>query len=531
MAGFVTHRPALPVGTAIAGFPPISRALHVDRSCEVYLLEKSADSNLLLLLQPIPANWGHLDAEHLSDMWAVSGAECLSVEESDQASAFGSQCLLAVLRAPGQWLGDLARMEYSDADATALIVALVDLVTKGCEAGFVPDLRPSLLWLSADPNAVSVTPVLLQSAYAADEPQLVASIARAVYWTAAGIEPGADTGSAPPPLSRWCRGISSRMSALLARCAAPEVDAGRVLSLSALREAIAYFGPSAASPSAAERTQPPETGPASATSAKAGGLAQVAGMHDLKAMLERDVVGPLRNPEPFKRYGLTIPNGVLLYGPPGCGKTYIARQLAEELGYYFVEIIPSETASPYIHQSVLRIRDLFETAAERAPSVIFIDEFEALVPSRSDLGGHQQYKSEEVNEFLAHLGTCAEKGVFVIAATNEPEKIDSAIIRTGRLDKIVYVGPPDAEARAEMLRLHLSGRPVESGLDAASIAGALEGYSASDIRFLVDEAARQALLVGGLISSTVLLEACSRVPPSVTAEAEERYQAFMQRGI
>jgi transitional endoplasmic reticulum ATPase len=103
-------------------------------------------------------------------------------------------------------------------------------------------------------------------------------------------------------------------------------------------------------------------------------------MHILKELLRREVVAPVRNPEPFRKYGLSIPNGILLYGPPGCGKTYIARQLADELGHYFVEIIPSELASPFIHGSVIKIRDLFDTAAEHAPAVVFIDEFEALVP-------------------------------------------------------------------------------------------------------------------------------------------------------
>ena len=108
---------------------------------------------------------------------------------------------------------------------------------------------------------------------------------------------------------------------------------------------------------------------------------------------------------------------------------------------------------------------LFDDAAAQAPSVIFIDEFEALVPSREGLGGHQQYKSEEVNEFLAHLNGSAQKKIFVIAATNQPGKIDSAMLRTGRLDKHIYVGPPDLEARTEMLALHLQGRPVAPDVD------------------------------------------------------------------
>ena len=100
---------------------------------------------------------------------------------------------------------------------------------------------------------------------------------------------------------------------------------------------------------------------------------------------------------------------IFAYGPPGCGKTCIARQLAEELGHYFAEIISSELASPYVHQSVMRIRELFDAAAEQAPAVMFIDEFEALVPPRGELGGYEQHKKEEVNEFLAHLDGCSEK--------------------------------------------------------------------------------------------------------------------------
>ena len=254
-------------------------------------------------------------------------------------------------------------------------------------------------------------------------------------------------------------------------------------------------------------------------------------MHALKELLRREVVVPVRNPEPYLRYGLSIPNGILLYGPPGCGKTYIARQLAEELGHYFVEIIPSELASPYIHQSVMRIRELFDAAAEQAPAVIFIDEFEALVPTRAELGGHQQYKAEEVNEFLAHLNSCAEKRIFVIAATNQPEKIDPAVRRTGRLDKLIYVGPPDPEARREMLVLHLDGRPIAADFDFGGLADALGCYSASDIRFLVDEAARDALKKAQPITNESFRFAMARVHPSVTSEIEAQYQSIEQRGF
>jgi transitional endoplasmic reticulum ATPase len=162
---------------------------------------------------------------------------------------------------------------------------------------------------------------------------------------------------------------------------------------------------------------------------------------------------------------------------------------------------------------------------------LFIDEFEALVPSRETLGGHQDYKSSEVNEFLAHLSGCSEKRIFVIAATNQPEKIDAAVRRTGRLDKIIYVGPPDEEARQEMLALHLKGRPLASSLDLATLAKAMTHYSASDLRFLVDEAARDALGKNAPITDESFRVAMGKIHPSLTPEAESQYQSIQQRGL
>ena len=260
------------------------------------------------------------------------------------------------------------------------------------------------------------------------------------------------------------------------------------------------------------------------------GLAKVAGMRELKALLEKDVVQAFRKPDLFNRYGLSIPHGILLFGPPGCGKTYIARQLAEELGCAFVESRQSDVAGVYIHESSIKIRDLFETAEKSAPSVLFIDEFDGMVPSRAGLGSHQQFKSEEVNEFLSQLNECGRKRILVIAATNEPEKIDSAVLRTGRMDKLIYVGPPDSDARFEMLRFHLSNRPTDSPLDLRGIAAILDGYSASDIRFLVDEAARAALDQKTIISTELVMDALHRVPPSISVEVQERYRSFGSRG-
>ncbi len=259
------------------------------------------------------------------------------------------------------------------------------------------------------------------------------------------------------------------------------------------------------------------------------GLAAIPGMQQLKELLLEEVVAPLRNPEKYKKYRISIPNGILLYGPPGCGKTFIAQHLAEELGYNFFEISPSSIGSPYVHESGLKIRGLFDNAAQKSPVLIFVDEFEGMVPSRSQMRAEDQYKAEEVNEWLVQINNCADRGILFIAATNEPWKIDEAVRRTGRIDKKVYVGPPDSVAILQMLTHHLKGRPVKDENDLAlfaqKIAGA--GYSASDIKVLADEAAKLALRSDADISIDHLVRAAAeRVPPSITRESEEFYMSF-----
>jgi AAA+ superfamily predicted ATPase len=266
------------------------------------------------------------------------------------------------------------------------------------------------------------------------------------------------------------------------------------------------------------------------TQDRGSGFSMIAGMAELKEQLIHDVMGPFMNPKLYREYRVSLPNGILFYGPPGCGKTYVARSLAGELGWFFQHCQPSDIASPYVHDTVAKIRGLFALAIEKAPSVLFIDEFEAFVPARSDLGGHQQYKAEEVNEFLANLEGCAEREVLVIAATNEPEKIDSAVRRSGRFDKLIFIPPPDAEARRAMLDFHLRDRPILAPLDTAGVAGVLDGYSASDVRLLVDEAARMALQRREPISIDTLLAALERVPASISKEDIQRYSAFRSRG-
>lgn len=541
MPEFVRHRPSIPLGTRVASFPGVRRALHCSMLCELYLLEEQQGASLVALYTPQPPGVepeGHRSL--LDRWWRLLGTDRIRCEYVAAGSLGAYPALEAVLTVKGSSLVDDTRCieDLNDDRVLAMVSEVTHLCRRGLEDTLGPVLSPSLVWHRWQGSMSLTAPILAAATSAVSEEDLVRGIGRLVYLLATGVDPfgqGNAVATTSPPMTRWAKQVTPALSRLIARCIAGGSAVDRIPNLVGLAGAIDEAKEprdgdhEKATAPTARKTPVSGKGPKAPVKR---GLARVAGMQELKALLFQEVVTPLRDPEPFRRYGLDVPNGVLLFGPPGCGKTYIARQLAEELGYFFLEIVPSEIASPFIHQSVLKIRDIFETAAERAPTILFIDEFEALVPARSELGGHQQYKSEEVNEFLVHLGNCSERGIFLIAATNEPEKIDHAIRRTGRLDKLIYVGPPDREARVEMLRLHLEDRPTASGLDLDPLAGELEGYSASDLKLLVDEAARAALQQGSRpIGYEHLLTATKRVPASLTAAVLLRYERLGQRGV
>jgi transitional endoplasmic reticulum ATPase len=250
----------------------------------------------------------------------------------------------------------------------------------------------------------------------------------------------------------------------------------------------------------------------------------VAGMRDLKAMLERDVILPLLEPEIFERYRLSLPNGILLYGPPGCGKTFIARKLAEVVGFSFMEVTPGDLASIYVHGTQGNIADLFAKAKKEAPCMVFFDELDAMVPNRGGNSVGHHYASE-VNEFLVRLNDCGKNKILVVGATNLPSRIDPAVMRPGRMDKKFFVGPPDYEARVEMLRIYMANRPQES-IDWHTLARKIENYSSAEIELIVNEAARLALEQHRDISSRDILEAIASNPPAHSASMIEKMRSI-----
>jgi SpoVK/Ycf46/Vps4 family AAA+-type ATPase len=222
-------------------------------------------------------------------------------------------------------------------------------------------------------------------------------------------------------------------------------------------------------------------------------LADVAGMTEVKQRLEAAFLAPMRNPELRRLYGKSLRGGLLLYGPPGCGKTFIARAVAGELGARFIAVSFADIIDMFVGQSERNIHELFEIARRNAPCVLFLDEVDAIGQKRAQLR-HTPMRSA-VNQLLLELDDISgnNEGVFLLAATNHPWDVDSALRRPGRFDRTLLVLPPDAAAREGVFRYHLRDRPV-AGIDLAKLAKQTDGYSGADIAHICETAAERALM-------------------------------------
>lgn len=222
-------------------------------------------------------------------------------------------------------------------------------------------------------------------------------------------------------------------------------------------------------------------------------LADVGGMKEVKKRLNAAFLAPMRNEELRTMYRKSLRGGLLLYGPPGCGKTYIARALAGEIGARFLSVSLADVLDMYIGNSEKNVHELFETARAGAPCVLFLDEVDAIGHKRSRTSNDAMRGT--VNQLLLELDSVAadNDGVFVLAATNHPWDVDAALRRPGRLDRTLLVLPPDLEARTAIWQAHLRDRPV-AGVDVKRLAKATDGYSGADIAHLCDSAAEVALL-------------------------------------
>lgn len=251
-------------------------------------------------------------------------------------------------------------------------------------------------------------------------------------------------------------------------------------------------------------------------------FAQVGGMAAVKDEIRMKIVHPLQHPELYRAYGKAAGGGVLLYGPPGCGKTYIARATAGEVRAAFVAVGIADVMDRWYGESERRLHETFERARRNAPCVLFFDEVDALGASRSDMrfsGGRHL-----VNQFLSEMDGVAasNEGVLVLAATNAPWHVDSAFRRPGRFDRIVFVGPPDEKARTEILRALVAGKP-QDGIDLTALAARTKELSGADLKGLVDRAVeaklRDAMRTG--VPSPLVTADLERAARTVTPSTRE----------
>jgi transitional endoplasmic reticulum ATPase len=257
------------------------------------------------------------------------------------------------------------------------------------------------------------------------------------------------------------------------------------------------------------------------------GFDAIAGMQSLKDKLKEEIIDLLEDKEGAEAYGISIPNGMLLYGPPRCGKTFFAEKFAEEAGYNYKFIKSSDLASIYIHGSQEKIGELFKEARKNAPMILCFDEIDALVPSRDKLNNASQ--SGEVNEFLTQLNNCGKDGVFVIGTTNFPQGIDIAVLGAGRLDLKVFVPMPDFEARKAMFKLYLKNKPIEFGIDYDKLAELTNNYASSDIVAIINQTGLKLRKSRNRITQNSLELVISETIPSVSREEVNKYDLLRER--
>jgi transitional endoplasmic reticulum ATPase len=247
-------------------------------------------------------------------------------------------------------------------------------------------------------------------------------------------------------------------------------------------------------------------------------LDDVGDMADVKQTLTESVLWPLSYPDTFSRLGVQPPRGVLLYGPPGCGKTFLVKAIARTGKANVLSVKGAELLSKWVGESERAVRELFRRAREAAPTLVFLDEVDALAPVRGQAtdGGTTD---RVVAALLTELdGVESLRNVVVVGATNRPDLIDPALLRPGRLERLIYVPPPDADGRADILRASAKTVPLAPEIDLAALAGELDGFSAADCAALIREAALAAMrqsLDAALVTADNLAVAKDRVRPSL----------------
>ena len=260
---------------------------------------------------------------------------------------------------------------------------------------------------------------------------------------------------------------------------------------------------------------------------------EIGGLEEVKLQLVEAVEWPIKKPEIFKKMGIAPPKGVLLYGPPGCGKTLLARAVATESEANFISIKGPEIFSKWVGESEKAIREVFRKARTAAPAVVFFDEFDALVPRRG-MGHADSGVSERViSQLLTEMdGLVTLEDVLVIAATNRPDILDPAVLRPGRFDRLVFVPSPDERTRLRILEIYTNGMPLTKDVDLSRIASLTKGYSGADLEAMCREAAMISLrrsLEAEHVTSEDFKKAMEKIGPSITPDMETWYQSVVSQ--
>ena len=252
----------------------------------------------------------------------------------------------------------------------------------------------------------------------------------------------------------------------------------------------------------------------------------VGGLTDAKGQVKESVEWPMNSPEKFDRMGISPPAGVLLYGPPGTGKTLMAKAVANETNANFISVRGPQLLSKWVGESEKAIRQTFRKARQVSPTVIFFDELDSLAPGRGSETG-SNVSERVVNQLLTELDGLEDmEDVMVIGATNRPDMIDPALIRSGRFDRLVMIGEPDTEGREQILRIHTQDTPLAADVSLRELAERTGGYVGSDLESIAREAAIEALREDDgaeVVEMRHFRQALETVRPTITDEIREYY--------
>lgn len=259
----------------------------------------------------------------------------------------------------------------------------------------------------------------------------------------------------------------------------------------------------------------------------------IGGLESVKQELKEAVEWPLKTPEIFERLGIKPPKGILIYGPPGCGKTLLARAVATESEANFITIKGPEVFSKWVGESEKAIREVFRKARMAAPAVVFFDEMDSLVPRRGAGFSDSGVSERVISQLLTEMdGIVTLEDIVIIAATNRPDLVDPAVLRPGRFDRLIYVPEPDEASRLQIFKIYMKDMPLAKDVNVTSLTALAKGYSGADIEALCREAAMHALRTD-VNSKEVTMknfeEALKHTGPSVTPDMEKWYKGFMQQ--